>query len=425
MRESASRGYYLASRAPYGYRKVKVRDSDKEHPRLEVEPRQAKVVASIFDGVLQGKGLKEIIKELNHSGIAGPRGNNWGKTTIHKLLKNEAYTGTLVWGRNSKRDLKPIRVENAWPVIINRDNFNQVQEKLSGRAPAQLNPRHAGSQYILSGIARCGYCGKALISQEAKRGRFNYYVCGTLLKKGAGSCEARYLNSKRFEGVVINKIKEHILTEENLKELVRMVNEEMDNVAGDYRDELGVIADEIAGISNRLERLYDALETGKLALDDLAPRIQQLRCRQEQLQSRKWELETLLSDRRVELASMKTVTRYVNDLRSLLEERCLTERKSFIRNFVKEVKVTGEEVLLTYTMPLPPEGISEERVGVLCSVHYGGDVNKMCSKSAQMLAKLFLPLQSSSESPCILFCPLDFAFLKRSLPPQHNCFQNW
>lgn len=76
-----------------------------------------------------------------------------------------------------------------------------------------------------------------------------------------------------------------------------------------------------------------------------------LRYRQEQLQSRKWELETLLSDRRVELASLETVTRYVDDLRNLLGESSLTERKSFIRSFVKEVKVTSDEVLLTYTMP--------------------------------------------------------------------------
>jgi hypothetical protein len=94
--------------------------------------------------------------------------------------------------------------------------------------------------------------------------------------------------------------------------------------------------------------------------------------RQEQLQSRKWELETLLSDRRVELASLEIVTRYVDNLRSLLEESSLTERKSFIKSFVKEVKVTGAEVLLTYTMPLPPQGIYEERVGVLYFVHYGG-----------------------------------------------------
>ena len=56
----------------------------------------------------------------------------------------------------------------------------------------------------------------------------------------------------------------------------------------------------------------------------------------------------------------------------MLEESTLAERKSFIRSLVKEVKVTGDEVLLTYTMPFPPDGISEERVGVLYSVHHGG-----------------------------------------------------
>jgi len=61
-----------------------------------------------------------------------------------------------------------------------------------------------------------------------------------------------------------------------------------------------------------------------------------------------------------------------DNLRSLLEGSTLTERKSFIRSFVKEVKVAGDEVLLTYTMPLPPQGIPEECVEVLSSVHYGG-----------------------------------------------------
>jgi hypothetical protein len=32
----------------------------------------------------------------------------------------------------------------------------------------------------------------------------------------------------------------------------------------------------------------------------------------------------------------------------------------FIRTFVREVKVTGDEVLLTYTPPLPPEHIPGE-----------------------------------------------------------------
>ena len=72
------------------------------------------------------------------------------------------------------------------------------------------------------------------------------------------------------------------------------------------------------------------------------------------------------------LADLATVTEYVDDLRNLFNYSSLAEQRVFIRSFVKEVKVTGDEVLLTYTMPLPPQGISEERVGVLCSVHSSG-----------------------------------------------------
>ncbi|MEE8412985.1 MAG: recombinase family protein, partial [Dehalococcoidales bacterium] len=117
------------------------------------------------------------------------------------------------------------------------------------------------------------------------------------------------------------------------------------------------------------ERLYDALETGKIGIEDLAPRIQQLRLKQELLETRKRELEASLSDRRVELTDMESVTRCVEDLRDLLEESELTERKAFVRSFVKEVNVTGNGVRLTYTMPFPPENISEDRTGVLYSVH--------------------------------------------------------
>ncbi len=91
-----------------------------------------------------------------------------------------------------------------------------------------------------------------------------------------------------------------------------------------------------------------------------------------QLQVTRWELERLLSDRHVELADMETVTRYVEDLRSLLNESSLTERRSFIRSFVKEAKVTGNQVLLTYTIPMSSKGIIEEELGVPSIVQYGG-----------------------------------------------------
>ena len=98
MRESASRGFYLSSRPPYGYRKTKVRDGLKEHTRLDLDEVQASVVAQIYDDAAHGKSLIEIVKMLNSKGIAGPKGKGWSKSSLSKMLTNEAYNGTIVLG---------------------------------------------------------------------------------------------------------------------------------------------------------------------------------------------------------------------------------------------------------------------------------------------------------------------------------------
>jgi hypothetical protein len=263
-------------------------------------------------------------------------------------------------------------VPNAWPPIIDKATFDRVQAIVKNRTPAILHPRRVASRYLLSGVAKCGHCGKDLVGQDAKSGKFTYYVCGTLLKKGAKSCPAHYLNSKDFENTVINKIKEHVLTNENLTKLVLLVNEEMDGQAVDSWKRLDSLSAETSDVNCRLERLYDAIETGKVQIADLAPRIQQLRHRLEELQSVKFGLEQELSDRRVELADTETVTNYVADLRNVLSESPLAERKSFVRSFVKEVKVTGDEVLVTYTIPMLPKGMTQEKLPVLSIGHDGG-----------------------------------------------------
>ena len=372
MRESASRGYYISSYAPYGYRKVKIRDGSKERTTLEPETLQSEVVLRVYKEALESKGLVEIAKVLNNEGIIGPRGKSWGKTTIYKILTNEVYTGTLVWGRTSNRNLPPVRVENAWPAVVDHEVFEQVKSKLKKRAFIFIHPKRVASNYLLSGIAKCGYCGKALVGQDAKGGQFHYYVCGTLLKKGSGSCPAQYINSRRFEELVINKIKGHILTYENLSQLVYLVNEEMDASAGEYHTRLNTVVNEINNVNSRLERLYDALETGTLQLADLAPRIKELRQRQEQLQMSRQELEMLLSDRRVELADLETVTQYVADLHNLLNDSTLTEKKSFIKSFVSEVQVTGTEVSLAYNLPVSEGKLVNETCVVPPIVHDGG-----------------------------------------------------
>ena len=224
MREAASMGYFLGSKAPFGYNRVKVSDGVKDRPTLEVDPVAAPIVKEIFESSRRGNGLKEICKELNNLGITH-KGRRWQKNVVHYLLTNEAYTGTAVWGVKSKdgKAGEPVRVEWAWPALVSRETFDLVQQGLHERAPTVQRPARVGNQYLLSGLLRCGVCGKPYSGQFAKSGQFAYYICATLYREGAGTCTARYLNASRVEDLVIEKVRERILTEETITELVTLV----------------------------------------------------------------------------------------------------------------------------------------------------------------------------------------------------------
>ena len=372
MREAASRGFFLGSRAPFGYTRVKVSDGAKERPTLEVDPATAPVVKEIFESSLQGNGLKEICKTLNDRGITN-RGKRWYKGGLHYLLTNEAYTGTAVWGRTSKGEKAqvPVRVGGAWPALVSKELFEAVQEAMRGRAPKVRRPARVGSRFLLSGLLKCGVCGRPYSAQGAKSGQFAYYICGTLFREGAGTCSARYLNAPRVEDFVVEKIRERILTEETIVELVKLVAEEIDAMAGELAGRLEVIDAELADVRKRLERLYEALETSELTLEVLSPRIFSLRHREEQLMAAREAAATQLEQRRVELPTTEEIKEYVADFRDFLREGTFPERKALIRNFVEGIEVTGDEAVLTYTIPMPNDGVTSESASVLDFVQSG------------------------------------------------------
>ncbi len=372
MREAASRGFFLGSKAPFGYRRVKVSDGLKERPTLEVDPATAPVVKEIFDSSLRGNGLKEICKALNDRGVTN-RGKRWYKGGLHYLLTNEGYTGTAVWGRISKgeKSQQPVRVEGAWPALVSRELFDAVRQAIRDRPPKVQRPGRVGSKFLLSGLLKCGVCGRPYTGQGAKSGQFAYYVCGTLFREGAGTCSARYLNAPRVEDFVVEKIRERILTEETIIELVKLVAEEIDAMAGELSGRLEVIEAELSDVRKRLGKLYEALETSDLTLEVLSPRIFSLRHREEQLQAAKEDAETQLERRRVELPTTEEIKGYVADFREFLKEGTFPERKALIRNFVEGIEVVGDEATLTYTIPMPNDGVTRESASVLDFVKSG------------------------------------------------------
>ena len=56
---------------------------------------------------------------------------------------------------------------------------------------------------------------------------------------------------------------------------------------------------------------------------------------------------------------------YVADFRDFLKDGTIPERKALIRNFVEGIEVMEDQATLTYTVPMPSDGVMSESASVL------------------------------------------------------------
>ena len=118
----------------------------------------------------------------------------------------------------------------------------------------------------MSGLVKCKVCSRALSGQDAKSGQFAYYVCQSIMKRGKNACVTPRLNARRFEEMIVEKIRSNILTEGSITELVRAVDEEMDGISRDQRKRLRIIEDELEDVKRRLDLIWNAFETSAIDL---------------------------------------------------------------------------------------------------------------------------------------------------------------
>ena len=382
MRESASRGFWVTSYAPFGYNRVMVQDGAKKRPTLQPDPDASRVVKRIFDLAEAGNGMTDITRTLNDEGIASPKGKLWGKTSIHAILINESYTGTLVWGTNSKDNAEPVRVEKAFPAIVTKVQFSRVNKLMRSRAPKRSHPRRVGSTYLLSGTGqvqdvqqgaqRPGRQERPVlllrlpVDHEARQGCLRHSQAQRPPLRGARCRQDSLQHPHRGE--------HHRVGE------AHVVDEEMDGIAQDQRKRLRIIEDELEDVKRRLGRICNVIETSDVDMADASDRIKEHRERKERLEDAAADARAILSERRAHLDDVKTISAYAKDMRDFLNESELTERRAFIESFVKEIIVMPGDAIMRYTVPMPDDslipGKATEKVAlngsVLSTVHDGG-----------------------------------------------------
>ena len=153
---------------------------------------------------------------------------------------------------NAKDNADPVRVDKAVPAIITKAQFGRVGRLMRSRAPKRSHPRRVGSTYMLSGLVKCKACNRALSDQDAKSGQSAYYVCQSIMKRGKDACGTYMLSARRFEEMIVEKIRSSILTDGSITDLVKAVDEEMDGIASEQRKRLKTVEDELEDVKRRL-----------------------------------------------------------------------------------------------------------------------------------------------------------------------------
>ena len=161
---------------------------------------------------------------------------------------------------------------------------------------------------------------------------------------------------------------------------MKLLDEEMDGVAREQRERLESIEEELEDVKRKLGRIWHVIETTDIEMADASDRIREHRERKEKLEVAAEEARTLLADRRVMLDSADVIATFAEEMSEFLKTSELTETRSFVHSFVKEVEVKPGKAAIVYSIPTPEDspvgGASAAEValngGVRSSVRHGG-----------------------------------------------------
>lgn len=237
-------------------------DYDAENNKFIANENEANQIRLIFNMYTDGMGLNYINRYMKNSGFTC-RNVKWGDIKqIHHILDNPTYTGKVFRFRGSY--VPAYNVEQ----IIDEELFNKAHAmRLISK---EKHKRLDTSRYLLTGLARCGYCGAPLHGYPAK---YIYYACYSRTANHphmcyADSCEQRYHRANILDNYIIN-------------ELIRLSESEiefnkMNEVIPDNNMEIHLLQSEICKIEKKISRLYDLYIDESLSKDLLDYKLETL-----------------------------------------------------------------------------------------------------------------------------------------------------
>lgn len=239
---------------PFGY------IYDKNEGRLIGNQADGVVVRKLFDYYISGMSIASIIRKINSEEYTG-RDAPWTIGAMKSVLQNEVYYGMVKY-RNEL-------YEGNHEPYISKEIFELAQIERNRRREYTYNKfkntRPFRAKYMLSGLLKCGCCGKPLVS-NVQRPRQDgseriMYQCRERYNK---DLSLRCTRSKRFKKEVLE---EHVLSELTK---IKMDHRYLDNkTQSEPKVDTKRLKDEIRKLDRKLEKLSELYIEGMISKDSL------------------------------------------------------------------------------------------------------------------------------------------------------------
>jgi site-specific DNA recombinase len=351
MIRNAQQGFWHGGYVPLGYESAPAPENEKRR-KLQIVDAEAPIVRRIFASRVQGFGAKAIAEELNRVGLSH-RGRAWCKAAVLRILRNEAYIGTLVFNRTDRRTGKP-RPRDQWIIvpshaaIVDVETWNAVQQQMNNAAErCEGSPL---SRHAFTGLLRCGECGASL-QIETARGRsrqYAYYNCRA--NQQGGQCRARRIRADLMDTWLNQIILDRVLSRENLIGIARALEESSREQLGNRDQARRELHAEAQQLRTRNGKLYDLLELHGRDAPNLGDMTERLRTNNARLKSIELELADL--DRRTEqrLALTEREIDILGDsLRDLLmEPEHAAKARQFYGSFIASITMRDRTAEIRY-----------------------------------------------------------------------------
>ena len=225
--------------------------------------------------------------------------------------------------------------------------------------------RGNASDFILSGLLRCGKCGKAYIGMSANGngGRYHYYACSGRQKHGPKACDGERLPREKIEQAVIDQLAALYRDEQVIGDALTRASADAEKRRPAFEHRLASIGAEIVRAEQALERYYEAFEQGKLTAERCEDRLVRLQARLDDLHAQEAELSLSAPHEAAHAPTTADLAEIANVLEAVATEGDPQKAKALLRLLIEELRVNSRaEILPTYRLVTPEVCAMSEKV---------------------------------------------------------------